>query len=114
MNWDHAFAQEGARWREAALRQVDTERLLRGTMRRLQRDGLSPTEALALMAHLLEPLCGKHAAQSTMTAASRRCGGLSARNWRTFVVCLSELISSFCGAAAGRLVDQAGLSLELA
>ncbi|MCX6608209.1 MAG: hypothetical protein NTV52_32110 [Acidobacteria bacterium] len=49
-----------------------------------------------------------------MTAASRRCGGLSARNWRTFVVCLSELISSFCGAAAGRLVDQAGLSLELA
>ncbi len=114
MNWDHALAQEGSRWREAALRQVDTERLLRGTMRRLERDGLTPTEAMALMSHLLEPLCGKGAAESTMTAASRRCGGLSARNWRTFVACLSELISSFCGAAAGRLVDQAGLSLELA
>ena len=114
MNWDHALADEGARWRQAAIRQVDTERLLQGTMRRLERDGLTATEALALMGHLLEPLCGKQAAQSTMTAASRRCGGLSARNWHSFVACLSELISSFCGAAAGRLVDQAGLSLELA
>jgi len=114
MNWDHALAQEGSRWREAAMRQVDTECLLRGSMRRLYRDGLTPAEAIALMSRLLEPLCGKGAAQSTITAASRRCGGLSARNWRTFVACLSELISSFCGAAAGRLVDQAGLSLELA
>lgn len=114
MTWDETLAQEGSRWRKAASSQVDTERLLRGTMRRLERDGLSPSEALALLAHLLEPLCGKRAAHSTITAASRRCGGLSARNWRSFVACLSELISSFCGAAAGRLVHQAGLSLELA
>lgn len=115
MNWELALQQEGARWRAASSPgSRDVEKLLRGTMERLERNGLRAEEALALLGHLLEPLCGRCAAESAMATASRQCGGVTSRTWRAFVVSLSELIGSFCGMAAGRLIGQAGLSLEIA
>ncbi len=115
MNWEMALQQEGARWRAASSPgSADVDRMLRGTMQRLERSGLRTEEALALLGHLLEPLCGRSAAESAMAAASRRCGGVTGRTWRAFVASLSELIGSFCGMAAGRLIGQAGLSLEVA
>ena len=115
MTWETALQREGARWRTAASGGApDIERMLRGTMERLERRGLRADEALALLSHLLEPLCGRHAAESAMATASRQCGGVSGRTWCHFVSSLSELVGSFCGMAAGRLIGQAGLSLEVA
>jgi hypothetical protein len=114
MSWERTLTLEGIRWREAAMSGLDADRLLRGTMRRLERDGLTASEALALLGHLLEPLCGRGAAESAVATAARRCGGVSGQNWTLFVGCLSELVGSFCGIAAGRLVDQAGMALEVA
>lgn len=115
MNWEMALQQEGARWRAASSAgDPDVERLLRGTMARLGCSGLGAEEALALLGHLLEPLCGRSGAASAMETAARRCGGVSRRTWPRFVTSLSELIGSFCGVAAGELVGQAGHSLEVA
>jgi hypothetical protein len=115
MNWETALQREGARWRAAASNgSPDIDRMLSATMSRLEREGLQPDEALALLSHLLEPLCGRAAAESAMAMASRECGGVTGRTWRAFVASLSKLIGSFCGMAAGRLIGQAGLSLEVA
>lgn len=115
MNWEEVLRQEGERWRAAsAVGAGDIERLLRGTMARLGGSGLRPEEAQALLGHLLEPLCGPGAAAAAMATAARRCGGVSGRTWRRFVAVLSELVGSFCGLAAGELIGQAGLSLEVA
>jgi hypothetical protein len=115
MNWEMALQQEGARWRAASSAGAqDVERLLRGTMARLGGSGLRAEEALALLGHLLEPLCGSSGAASAMATAARQCGGVSRRTWPRFVTSLSELIGSFCGLAAGQLVGQAGHSLEVA
>lgn len=115
MNWETALQQEGARWRAASsANPEDVERMLRGTMARLEYSGLRAEEALALLGHLLEPLCGRSAAESAMATASRKSGGVSGRTWQRFVAALSDLIGSFCGVAAGRLIGQAGLSLEVA
>jgi anti-sigma factor RsiW len=86
----------------------------------LQSDpGWSFREAVMLLRLLVEPFCGSGTAGATINLAVQRSTlkGDSADTpaaWSLFVRNLSEVMSSICGTAAGRLVNQVGACLDVA
>lgn len=125
--WREKLAEEAARVRAAfATSPADVDRLLAGALTRIRAAGLdlprdarwSLREAVMLLRLLVEPFCGSGTAGAAVRLAFRRStadGALAnPATWGLFVSNMSETMASLCGKEAGRLVNQVGVSLEVA
>jgi len=80
--------------------------------------GWSVAEATLLLRVLIEPICGRGTAGTTISLARRRSvraaeERLTSGSWGLFISNLSDAMSSICGAAAGTLVRRAGFSIAV-
>jgi hypothetical protein len=127
--WREKLVEESALVRAACETSPgDLDRLLATSLERIR--GLQPSaehfdpswsfrEAVMLLRLLVEPFCGPGTAGATINLAVQRSTlkGLSADTpaaWSLFVCNLSETLSSVCGTAAGRLVNEVGACLKVA
>jgi len=127
--WRETLAEESALVRAACETSPgDLDRLLAASLERIR--GLKPLaersdpswsfrEAVMLLRLLVEPFCGSGTAAATIHLAVQRStlkgfGADTPAAWSLFVCNLSETMSSVCGTAAGRLVNEVGACLEVA
>ncbi len=127
--WREKLVAEAARVRAAIeTSPADLDRLLRASLLRIRSfdpvahlgdPNWSFREAVMLLRLLVEPFCGPGTAGATIHLAVQR-STLNemyvdpATAWNLFVSNMSEVVSSVCGTAAGRLVNQVGACLEVA
>jgi len=127
--WHEKLVEEAAVVRgafDASL--TDLDRLLSASLERIRPfepsayfgdPSWSFREAVTLLRLLVEPFCGSGTAGATIHLAVQRStlNGIYADTpaaWNLFVSNMSEVVSSVCGTAAGRLVNQVGACLEVA
>ena len=127
--WREKLVEEAAVVRAAfEASPADLDRLLSASLQRIRPfepaayfsdPSWSFREAVTLLRLLVEPFCGSGTAGATIHLAVQR----STLNgsytdtpaaWNLFVSNMSEVVSSVCGTAAGRLVNQVGACLEVA
>jgi hypothetical protein len=120
--WRGKLADEAALVRSAFETSQDTlDRLLADSLKRIREfeTGADPSwtfrEAVMLMRLLVEPFCGSGTAGATIHLAVQRStpGAGTPATWGLFVRNMSEAMSSVCGNAAGRLVNQVGACLQV-
>jgi len=127
--WREKLVEEAALVRAAfEASPADLDRLLSASLERIRPfepaayfsdPSWSFREAVTLLRLLVEPFCGSGTAGATIHLAVQRStlNGTYAHTpaaWELFVSNMSEVVSSVCGTAAGRLVNQVGACLEVA
>lgn len=126
--WRDKLVEEAAQVRAAfATSPADLDRLLAESLQRIRlvepvearrRPGRSFREAVMLLRLLVEPFCGSGTATAAVRLAVRRStvDGLpeNPAALSLFISNMSETMASLCGKEAGRLVNQVGVSLNIA